>query len=246
VANRKKNRHYKRGYPVAVLIGFEEKRAVLWQIFSRVVESHVTVELDGKDKKDLYNFHESTVDALRPLLKEGIRSIVVTTPMKKRYGRNFLDHVRKRHPWLIREYDANTAVFGELVGSAGQFHEVSDLVKTEEFRKVLSKITSEDVDHIVDALEKRLNELDSSTVLYSIEEMEELVNRQLGRGNLMPKYIVLTDRYLANTREKNRVHRLLQISKNKHIMTRIVNVETKAGFRISQLGGLVCFTELEQ
>lgn len=246
MADRKRNRHYKRGYPAAVLIGFEEKRAILWQIFSRVVKYHVTVELGSKDKKGLYNFHESAVDALRPLLKEGIRSIVVTAPMKKNYGRDFLDHVRKRHPWLVREYGANTAVFGELVGSAGQLHEVSDLVKTEEFRRVLNKITSEDADRIVDSLEKRLNELDSSTVLYSLEEMEELVNSQLGHGNLKPEYIVLTDRYLANTREKNRIHRLLQISKNKHIKTRIVNVETKAGVRISQLGGLVCFTELEQ
>ena len=246
MANRKKNRHYKRGYPVAVLIGFEEKRAILWQIFSRVVKSNVTVELGGKDKKDLYNFHESTVNALRPLLKEGTRSIVVTAPMKTSYGRNFLDHVRKHHPWLVREYGANTAVFGELVGSAGQLHEVSDLVKTEEFRKALSKITSEDADRIVDTLEKRLNELDSSTILYSLKEMEELVNKQLGRGNLKPEFIVLTDRYLANTQEKNRVHRFLQISKNKHIKTRIVNVETKAGVRLDQLGGLVCFTELEQ
>jgi len=166
--------------------------------------------------------------------------------MKTSYGRDFLDHVRIHHPWLVREYGANTAVFGELFGSAGQLHEVSDLVKTEEFQNVLSKITSEDADRIVDALENRLNQLDSSTVLYSLEEMEKLVNSQLGRGNPKPEYIVLTDRYLANTQEKNRVHRLLQISKNKRIKTKIVNVETKAGVRLSQLGGLVCFTELEQ
>jgi stalled ribosome rescue protein Dom34 len=81
--------------------------------------------------------------------------------------------------------------------------------------------------------------------LYSLEEIEGLVARDWERGDRRPEYIVLTDRYLADNTEKNRVHRLLQISKNKRIRTRIVTAETKAGVRLSQLGGLVCFTVSE-
>jgi hypothetical protein len=79
-----RRRAYKRGYPVVLLVGFEGDRAILWQVFSHVVKLHLTLKLDGKrtDEMALYNFHESVIDALRPALKEGVRSIVVTTPMR--------------------------------------------------------------------------------------------------------------------------------------------------------------------
>jgi len=240
-------RRYKRGYFVAVLIGFEEKRAVLWQIFSKIVKHHVTVEMDINNNKDLYNFRESVMDKLRPLLREGVRSIIITAPMKTNYAKDFLDHVQKHHQWLFQENSSNNTTFGELVGSATQLHEVSELVKTKQFRSLLSETTSEDADHIIDTLEKRLNETDDdSVILYSIKDIEELVNSQLEHSKLKPEYIILTDKYLADTKEKNRVHRLLQISKNKKIKTRIVKVETRAGIRLSQLGGLVCFTKTKQ
>ncbi|MGB6680981.1 MAG: hypothetical protein WBF08_06640, partial [Candidatus Bathyarchaeia archaeon] len=207
----------------------------------------VTVEMDNNDKKNLYNFRESVMYKLRPLLLEGVRSIIITAPMKTNYAKDFLDHIQKHHQWLFQENSSNNATFGELAGSAAQLHEVSELIKTKEFRSLLSETTSEDVDHIIDTLEKRLNETDGdSVILYSIKDIEELVNSQSEHSKLKPEYIILTDKYLANTKEKNRVHRLLQISKNKNIKTRIVKIETKAGVRLSQLGGLVCFTETKQ
>ena len=240
-------RRYKRGYFVAVLIGFEEKRAVLWQIFSKIVKHHVTVEIDINNNKNLYNFRESVVDKLRPLLREGVRSIIITAPMKTNYAKDFLDHVQKHHQWLFHENSSNNTTFGELVGSATKLHEVTELIKTKEFRGLLSETTSEDADHIIDTLEKRLNETDgSSVIMYSLKDMEELVYSQLEHSKLKPEYIILTDKYLTDTKEKNRVHRLLQISKNKNIKTRIVKVETKAGIRLSPLGGLVCFTKIKQ
>ena len=43
--------------------------------------------------------------------------------------------------------------------------------------------------------------------------------------------------------EAKAYQRLLQISQNKGIKTTIVNAETGAGLRLSQLGGLVCFAK---
>jgi stalled ribosome rescue protein Dom34 len=164
--------------------------------------------------------------------------------MKTNYAKDFLDHVQKHHQWLFQENSSNIATFGELVGSAAKLNEVSELIKTKEFHSLLSDTTSEAADHIIDTLEKRLNVIDgSSVILYSIKDIEKLVNSQLEHSKLKPEYIILTDKYLVDTKEKNRVHRLLQISKNKNIKTRIVKVETKAGIRLSQLGGLVCFTK---
>ena len=100
----KRKRRYIRGYPVAVLVGFKDDHAVLWRIFSRVVKLFLRLEPDGKrtDEKALYNFHESIVNALKPLLKEGIRSIVIAAPARTNYTRDFLEHVQKHHRYLLQ------------------------------------------------------------------------------------------------------------------------------------------------
>jgi len=59
-------------------------------------------------------------------------------------------------------------------------------------------------------------------------------------GEPEPDYLLLTDMYLAKTRQKNRLHRLMQIAANRNVKTRIVNGESPAGKRITQLGGLIC------
>lgn len=238
----KRKQRYKRGYPVALLVGFEDDRALLWRVFSHVVKPHVTLELCGKrtDNRALYNFHESMVDALRPLLKEGVKSIVVTAPMKTTYAADFLDHVRKHHAYLIQSKSPG-ATFAELVGSAGQPHNVAELVKTKEFRKLITQTTSEEADNIVNTLEKHLYN-NNSVVLFSLKEIEDMVCDQEWHDNFRAEYLVLTDKYLADCKDKNRIQRLLQISKNKKVRTKIVNVETPAGQRITQFGGIVFFT----
>jgi stalled ribosome rescue protein Dom34 len=56
---------------------------------------------------------------------------------------------------------------------------------------------------------------------------------------------MLTDKYLLNSREKNRIHRLMQIATNRKVKTKIVDAESPAGLRLTQLGGIVCFAKLE-
>lgn len=240
----KRKQGYKRGHSVALLVGFEDDHAVLWQIFSHVVKLHLTLKVGGKrtDQRVLYNFHESVVDALRPVLKEGVRSIVVTSPKKTTYATDFLDHVQKHHTYLIQSKRSNRATFAELIGSADQPHRVAELVKTKEFRKLIAETTSEEADHIVNAFEKYLYSTDSkSVVLFSLKEIEDMVyDRE--RHNDLTEYLMLTDKYLADSEDKNRIHRLLQISKNRKVKTRIVNAETPAGKRISQFGGIFFFT----
>jgi stalled ribosome rescue protein Dom34 len=242
----RRKQRYRRGYPVAVLIGFEENRAAVWRVFSNVVKPDVTVELEGnrKDEKALYNFHESVVNALRLVLKEGVRSIVAAAPLRTDFADVFLGHVKKHHSWLVHSKGSNRATFGVLVGSAGQLHEVAELVKTEAFRELIGETTSEEADRIVGTLEKHLNDLSGRTfVLYSLKEIENLICGSWERDGPRPEYLILTDRYLAESKEKNRVHRVLQIAKNKNVKTITAKAETNAGKRLTQLGGLVCLVQ---
>ncbi len=239
----KRKHRYRRGYPLAVLVGLEERRAVLWRVFSEVVKLDGIVERGREaEKGELYDFLESIVNALRPIIKEGIKSIVIAAPARTDYAKNFLDHIRKHHVWLVRE-GPNAATFGELIGSASQLHEVHELVRTKEFRDAIGETTSRDAENIAAALEKTLDSDTGTAVLYSLEEIEDFVDGRQDQSNLRPEHIVLTDKYLADTKVRGRILRLLQISKNKGIKTTIINAETGAGLRLSQLGGLVCFAK---
>jgi stalled ribosome rescue protein Dom34 len=241
--NRK--RRYKRGYPVAILVGFEEDHVVLWQVFSRVVKLFQRLELEGqrRDNKDLYNFHESVVEALKPALKEGIRSIVVTAPAKTTYTQGFLEHIKQHHSYLVRSKNANRANFAELIGSAEDRIKVADLINTKEFTESIAQTTSEEADQIVANLEKHLYNDNNSIILYSLNEIENMVYSRK-KDKTHRNYLLLTDKFLAYSKQKNRIHRLLQISKNKKIKTRVIDAETSAGTRIQQFGGIVFFAIL--
>ena len=198
-----------------------------------------TVEREG----ELYDFHQSIVNALRPAFKEGVKSIVLVAPARTDYANNFLDHIRKHHAWLIRE-GPNAATFGELIGSASQPHEVHELVRTKAFREMIGETRSRDAENIAAVLEKSLGSDESDTVVsYSLEQIEDLVHGRQEHNSLRPEHVVLTDKYLADRKNRGRILRLLQISKNNGIKTTIVNAETRAGIRLSQLGGLVCFAK---
>jgi stalled ribosome rescue protein Dom34 len=177
------------------------------------------------------------------VLKEGVRSVVVTAPVRTSYAQDFLEHVRKHHRYLIQPKSPNRANFAELIGSADNPIEVAELVKTKEFTKLIAETTSEEADQIVDSLDKHLSDIgNNSVVLYSLKEIEDTVYSQEKGREFRTAYLLLTDKYLANSKQKNRIHRLLQISKNKKVKTRIVNAETPAGNRISQFGGIIFFS----
>lgn len=244
-----KRRGYKRGYPVAVLVGFAENHVVLWQIFSNVAKPGLTLALNGsrKDQKALYGYHEAIVNALRPMLSEGIRSIILASPPRTSHAQAFLNHIQKHHAYMTQPNSPNPVTFGTIVASATRSHEIAELTKAKEFRTLVGETTSSEADQVVTTLEKRLNETDSNAVtLFSLSEIEELVYSREESSAIRPEYVVITDRYLAECKEKNRVQRLLQISQNKKVRTRVISLETPAGKRLSQLGGLVCFGKLQK
>jgi stalled ribosome rescue protein Dom34 len=239
-----KPKAYKRGYPVAILIGIENDHAALWQVFSQVAKHQQTIPLNGvrKDSKAVYNFHESIINALRPTLKEGVRSIIIAASAKTNYAQEFLSHLKAHHTWLLQ--GPNKATFSPITGSASTPPQVAALTKTGLFKQLISETTAEETENLLEILEKRLNET-GNLVLFSLEEAENLILGKQAAGKPKPEYLLLTDNYLSSSRQKNRVHRLLQIATNRKVKTRIINAESTAGIRLTQLGGLVCLAKIE-
>ncbi len=235
-----KRKRGKRGYSVAVLVGLEEERAVLWRVFSKVVKYESIIQLEGtrNDTKALYNFHEALINALRPVLREGVRSIVLASPAKSNYGKSFVGHVQLHHAWLAQ--GSGKAAFSEVTGPAGTLPEVALLVKSPTFHQILSETASEEAEVLVELLEKRLNASGrEALVLYSLTEIEDLIYGPWKEGKPKPEHLLLTDAYLGGCRAKSRLQRLMQIAANKGVKVKIVDLKSAAGARVAQFGGMV-------
>jgi stalled ribosome rescue protein Dom34 len=181
---------------------------------------------------------------LRPTLNEGVRSILLASPARTNHAQRFIDHIHQHHAWLVQ--GPNKAIFSEANGPAGTLSEVTALTRTPAFRRLISETTSEETENLVDLLEKYLHASNQNAiVLYSVEEIEDLILGQPKAGRPKPEYLMLTDKYLSGSRQKNRIHRLMQIATNRNVKTRIVDAESPAGLRLAQLGGVVCFARLE-
>jgi stalled ribosome rescue protein Dom34 len=231
---------YRRGYAVAVLVGLEEETAAIWKVYSRVVKPETTLRLDGNrnNSKAVYNFHEAIINSLRPTLKEGVRTVVLVSPPRTAFTREFTEHVNRHHSWLTQ--GANKTTFTEITGSASALSQVTTLTKTSTFQELVQEATSEETLGLLDLLESRLNSSRSdNVVLYSLDEAEDVILYSR-KGNLKPECLLLTDKYLANSRQKGRLNRLIQVAANKKIRTRVVDAGSPAGKRLTQLGGIVC------
>jgi len=237
-----KPKNYKRGYPVAMLIGIEVDHVALWQIFSQVAKPQQTILINGvrKDQKVLYNFHESIVNALRPVLKEGVRSMVVASPPRTSFAQEFLYHIKAHHAWLSQ--GTNKASFSQITGSASSPPQVAALTKTSAFKQLIQENATEETENLLEILEKRLIKTDN-LVLFSLQEAETLILNPQAAGKPQPEYLMLTDDYLAGSRQKNRVNRLMMIAAKNGVKTRVINCESNAGVRLTQLGGIVCLAK---
>jgi len=242
----KTKKRFRRGYPVAMLVGFNDGTAVLWNVFSNVAKHEKTLCINRtrNNQKDLYNFHESIINALRPILKEGVRSIILTSPTRTNYHQELINHICEHHKWLTQ--GSNKVAFSKITGFATTPPQVAALTRTPIFRRLISETIEEETENLIEILEKRINTTENnSLVLFSLEEAENLVLKRRKPNEPKPEYLMLTHRYLAENRRKSRLHRLMQIAANKKIKTRIIKVESPAGKRLTQLGGFICLTQLE-
>jgi stalled ribosome rescue protein Dom34 len=223
-------------------VGIESDHAAIWQVFSQVAKQQQIISLGGNrnDAKALYSFHEAIVNALRPTLKEGVRSFIVASPSKTSYAQEFVSHIKAHHSWLIQ--GTNKAAISTITGSASSPQQVAVLTKTGTFKESISETTAQETENLLEILEKRLNASDNM-VLFSLQEAENFIFNPQGEGKPKPEYLMLTDEYLAKNRQKYRVQRLMQVAANSGVKTRVINAESTAGSRLTQLGGIVCLAK---
>jgi stalled ribosome rescue protein Dom34 len=230
---------------MAILLKIDEEYAIMLKIFSKTSKLEKIIYAQGStnNSKMPYNFHEKIINAIRPTLKEGVRSIILLASPRNSYTRKFLNHIHEHHKWLDK--GSSKVTISEIVDLASTPSQLLALAQTEKLRKIVSDTTSEETENLIEILEKRLVIDDKiNYVLFSIEEIEDSILKRHKPGKPRPQYLMLTDKYLDETHDKNRLHRLMQIATNKKVKTRIIDAESLAGNRLTQLGGIVCLTEI--
>lgn len=243
----------KRGFPVGVLVGFAAQAIHVWRIFSESVRHYKTLRLPRKWKnageKDIYHFCEDLLDLLRPLMDNGLKSILLVTPQKQDWGERFLKHVRDHHRWLLSSRMGNQASFGTVEGNAWSRKGARYLLEQEKAQKELKRITSTEAYLLIKALEKTINvDVPGNVVLYGLKEIEKVVYEGGKKDDSVAErvdYLLLTNEFLENHPNKGRVYRLKQIAENKGIITKVVREESPAGARIEQFGGIICFKMID-
>ncbi len=210
------------------MIGIQDHEAAVWNIYSESVKPGQRIT-----KESPYELHESIVDALRPKIKQGVKIMLVASEDKKDYA-CFMDHVEKHHSWLLKGWNLNKATFEHVPMPAMNERQVRGIVKTNSFKEKLSTASTRDLVNVMKILEEHLNDADRiDTLLFSLKEVEEYV---YGGGDA--EYLLVTDQF--HERHRRRTQRLLQISANRKIQTKIIPADTTAGARVTQFGGLIC------
>jgi stalled ribosome rescue protein Dom34 len=208
-----------------------------------VAKHQENITLNGRnDPKVIYTFHESVINALRPIFKGGVRSVIIASPARTNYGQEFLNHIKAHHSWLFQS--ANKTVFSIITGSASTPQQVAALTKTTSFKELISETTTQETENLLAILEKRLNATEN-LVLFSLQEAEHFIFSTQTEGKPKPEYLMLTDEYLSKSRQRYRVQRIMQVAANKGVKTRVISSESTAGSRLTQLGGIVCLAKCE-
>jgi len=239
----------KRGFLVALLIGFDEKEIHTWKVYSHSLRSYKTIKLTRKwkylDDKQIYKLLEELVNLVRLVIRDGLKSILLANPQKKDYSTIFLDHINKHHQWLVRSKGYNRVSFGEIVGNANDIESAKFLISQEKSLLIIHETTSDEINLLVKQLNKIINVGDPNKILlYSLEEIEALI---YGKGKKDKSaadkldFLIVTENFINRQKQKNRIHRLMQIANNKGIITKTISIENPAVDRFNQFGGILAF-----
>ena len=226
-------RRRRRGYPVAILVGLENKKAIFWNVYSNSVrKGSIKVWTENE-----YNFFERIVDELRPSIKQGVKTVLLASESKKKYE-GFMGHIEKHQSWMLKGYELNRVSFMFLEGTAKDIDSVTELVNESGFKESGRKAGEGDMQLVMEVLEKRLSSRDGiDTLRFSLTEVEDAIYNEIEA-----EYLLVTQQF--QEQHKRRLQRLLQVAENKGVKTRIISPESSHVTRVAQFGGLILFLKV--
>jgi stalled ribosome rescue protein Dom34 len=243
VIKKKMRKKQKRGNLIALLIGYDDKKVYFWKIYSHSLRAYETIILPRKwrnlDDKQMYNLLENVIDVIRTVVRDGLKSVLIASSNKKEFWKKIMDHVAKHHYWLLKGY--NRVSFGEIIGNANSLESAKNLVSKEESKQIVTEVISEEIYR----LEKIINTEDlNAGLLYNLDDIESIVYEGGKKDKNAAKkldLIIITQNYIDNQKNKNRIHRLSQIANNKGIKVKIISIEDPSVDHFDQFGGILAF-----
>lgn len=223
----------RRGYPVAVMIGLENKKAMFWNVYSNSVKQGPVKVWTANE----YNFFEGMVDELRPSIKQGVKTVLLASEDKKKYD-GFMGHIQKHQGWMLKGYELNRVSFQFIEGSAKDIDSVTELVNASGFKESIREAGEGDMQLVIGVLEKRLASRDGiETLRFSLEEVEDVVYNKIDA-----ECILVSQKF--QQQHRRRVQRLLQVAENNGVKTRIIPPDSKYIGRVAQFGGMICLLRI--
>jgi len=244
LSGRSKTRRVRHGYPVAVLVGLDEQRAVIWIVHSETLKQHGSVnrpvESDRSDEGTRYNFYNAIVSALKPLFSSGTSSLVVAGAKSgTQLADEFITHIRRHHAYLTRSVHVTSVVGDAMTASTARA-----LVKASTFQTNAAGVIDRESDDLIRVLDTALSDsTGNTTVLFSLDEIDRCFKSLSRHGEATeeyPQYVIMTDTFWSSRKNDPRLQRTMDVAKNTGVKTHVLRTDGKAGERIAQLGGLVC------
>jgi stalled ribosome rescue protein Dom34 len=217
----------RRGYPTAILIGLDEKKAHFWATYSESVKPSKEIERGGDNEKFSYKFHEEVVETIRGLLAEGFTGIIITSEERTQHTSRLMEHIIKRHRWLKER-----VTIRQISGRAGTASEVIQLIKANKLQETVQDATDETGERLFNLLDRALEE---NNVLYTVEELYTALNAER-----KPTAVLITEEFHRRNQRNRRFQSVIQIARNLGTTVTIIKLTNPASLRLNQLGGFAC------
>ncbi|MBN2151262.1 MAG: hypothetical protein JW839_07455 [Candidatus Lokiarchaeota archaeon] len=241
-------RRSRRGYPVALLLGIDERRATLWMVHSDSIVPSGSISCEHKGSAGTsnprYNYFDAVIAKLKAASATGVKSIVVAAPKGTPTAKDLAVHVQKHHAYLLKPGSGRTIHMATVEGSAAKdVPSTIEIVKSPAFKAVTTSTTGQETEGIMQLLDAVINNPEGIVhVHFTVDEILRIFEALRDEIGPEPEYVLMTDVFYAANKGDHRLQRVLGLAKKYKVMTRVIQSKTGPGTRIASLGGLVCFT----
>jgi stalled ribosome rescue protein Dom34 len=241
-------RRTRRGYPVALLLGIDERRATLWTVHSDSIVPSGSISCEHKGSAGTcnprYNYFDAVVARLKIASATGVKSIVVAGPKGTPTAKDLVAHVNKHHLYLLKPGSGRTIHIATIDGSAANdVPSTIELVKSPAFKEITESATGQETEGIVQLLDAVINNPSGIvSVHFTLDEILQVFEALHDEIGPEPEYVLMTENFYASTKNDQRLQRIFSLAKKYKVKTRVIQSKTGPGARIAALGGMVCFT----